>query len=70
VVDTHGAIIQLLLAHYLDMTTGAFVRLQVNHGSVSVLRFFSDMQLPQVLGINLGVPVASVLASSRPLGRD
>lgn len=70
VVVTHGAIIQLMLAYYLEMPTGAFVRLQVNHGSVSVLRFFSDMQPPQVLGINLGVPVASVLASSRPLGRD
>ena len=70
VVVTHGAIIQLVLAHYLGMPTGAFVRLQVDHGSVSVVRFFSDMQPGQVLGINLDVSLASALAGARPLGSD
>ena len=70
VLVTHGPIIQLMLAHYLGMPTGAFFRTQVNHGSVSVVRFFSDMQPAQVLGINQAVPLAQVLASARPLGAD
>jgi ribonuclease H / adenosylcobalamin/alpha-ribazole phosphatase len=70
VLVTHGPIIQLMLAHYLGMPTGAYARIQVDHGAVSVVRFYSDMQPAQVLGVNQGVPLAGVLASFRPLGAE
>jgi broad specificity phosphatase PhoE len=63
VVVTHSFIVRLILVHYLGMPTGAFVRLQVRPGSLSVLRFISEMQQPQVLGVNLAVPLEALVAS-------
>ncbi len=60
-IVTHGFIVRLILAHYLGMRTSTFVRFQVNPGSLSVLRFVSDMQQPEVIGVNLAVPLAEAL---------
>lgn len=59
---SHAAPIRLLLAHYLGMGCANYHRLTVQPGSVSVLRFGSDRELPRVLAINLHEDVRHVLA--------
>lgn len=58
VLVTHRTLIQLILAHYLEMPTGAATRLRIDHGSISILRFASDSDPPEILGVNLAVPLA------------
>ena len=62
VMVTHCFLIRLMLAHFLGMPKGSFLQLQIHHGSVSILRFTSFLQHPQVLGINLCVPAEEILA--------
>jgi len=69
-VVTHGYLIQLALAHYLGMPTRAALRLHIDHGSVSVLRFVSDMQPPQILAVNAATGIDRLLAGGRSLGLD
>jgi broad specificity phosphatase PhoE len=65
---SHAFVIQLIVAHYLGMPTRAALRLRIDRGSVSVLRFVSDMVPPEILGVNLGVPLQTLLAPpARPL---
>jgi len=62
VLVTHQVVIQLILAHYLEMPTGAAARFQIDHGAISVLSFVSDCdEPPQILGVNLAVPVTRLL---------
>jgi len=64
-IATHGFIVRLILAHYLGMSSSTIVRLQVNPGSLSVLRFVSEMQQPEVLGVNLALPLAEMIDPAR-----
>jgi broad specificity phosphatase PhoE len=52
VVVTHAGVIRTLLVHYLGATLANFHRLRVSPGSVSVLRFASDRELPRLLAVN------------------
>jgi len=61
-IVSHAAPIRLLLAHYLGMHVANYHRLTVQPGSVSVLRFGSDRELPRILGVNLHEDVRPVLA--------
>ena len=62
VLVTPAAITQLILTHYLDMPASGYLRLKVCCGSLSVIRFISTMEHPQVLGVNLGSPLREILS--------
>jgi broad specificity phosphatase PhoE len=64
-IATHGFIVSLILAHYLGMPSSTCVRLQANPGSLSLLRFVSEMQQPEVLGVNLAVPLPEMIDPAR-----
>jgi broad specificity phosphatase PhoE len=49
---THANVIRIVLSHYLGTTLANFHLLRVRHGSISLLRFASDRQLPRVLALN------------------
>jgi broad specificity phosphatase PhoE len=49
---THAGIIRVLLTHYLGSPPANYHRIHVSPGSVSVLAFASDRQLPRVLAVN------------------
>jgi broad specificity phosphatase PhoE len=45
-------VIRVLLAHYLGLGLGSYHRLRVTPGSLSVVRFHDDRELPRILAIN------------------
>lgn len=51
-VVTHAGVIRVLLAHYLGSPPANYHRISVNPGSVSVLSFADDRELPRVLAVN------------------
>lgn len=51
-IVTHAGIIRVLLTHYLGSAPGNYHRLRVSPGSVSVLSFTDDRELPRVLAVN------------------
>jgi broad specificity phosphatase PhoE len=51
-VITHAGIIRVLLAHYLGSPAANYHRIRVSPGSVSVLSFADDRELPRVLAVN------------------
>ncbi|HJZ85031.1 MAG TPA: histidine phosphatase family protein [Polyangia bacterium] len=53
VVVTHAGIIRTLIVHYMGATLANYHRVRVAPGSISILRFASDRELPRVLAINL-----------------
>jgi len=55
VIVTHAGIIRTLLVHYMGAALANFHRVRVSTGSISILRFASDRELPRVLAIN-GAP--------------
>jgi broad specificity phosphatase PhoE len=59
-VVTHAGVIRLVLAHYLGSPSENYHRIRVAPGSVSVLAFADDRELPRLLGINLLDAVARV----------
>jgi broad specificity phosphatase PhoE len=61
VVVTHAGVVRVLLAHYLGMSLANYHRLRVGAGSISVLRFDSDRELPRVLAVNHGAALDGVL---------
>ena len=52
IMITHAGVIRVLLVHYLGMTLASYHRLRVTAGSLSILRFSSDRELPRVLAVN------------------
>jgi broad specificity phosphatase PhoE len=62
VIVTHAFLTRLILTYYLGMPCNSFLRLIVNHGSLSIIRSLSEMPEPSVQGINLAVPVTQLLS--------
>jgi len=58
---THAAVIRVILAHYLGLGLASFHRLRVSPGSLSVLRFADDRELPRILAVNHLTGMASLL---------
>jgi broad specificity phosphatase PhoE len=63
IVVSHAGVVRVLLAHYLGMSLANYHRLRVGSGSISILRFDSDRELPRVLAVNHGGPLDVVLAA-------
>ena len=51
-IISHAGIIKVLLAHYLGMNLADYHRLRVAPGSISVLSFVDDRELPRILAVN------------------
>lgn len=51
-VVTHAGIIRVLLTHYLGSPPANYHRIRVGPGSISVLAFATDQELPRVLAVN------------------
>jgi broad specificity phosphatase PhoE len=51
-IVTHAGIVRLLLSHYLGSSLANYHRLRVTPGSISVLSFATDRELPRVLAVN------------------
>jgi len=61
VVVTHAGIIRVLLTYYAGSNPANYHRIRVSPGSVSVLAFSDDKQLPRILAINWLGSLAGVL---------
>lgn len=51
-VITHAGIVRVVLAHYLGSNPANYHRLRVSPGSISILSFADDRELPRVLAVN------------------
>lgn len=60
----HSGIIRVLLAHYLGSPTANYHRIRVSPGSVSILSFADDRELPRVLAINRAGELARAIEGS------
>jgi probable phosphoglycerate mutase len=60
VVVSHADLIRAALAHYLSLPLDLFLRIQVNHASVSAVRLGDDFT--QVLCLNSSLPLDSILS--------
>jgi len=60
-VVTHAGVIRVLLAHYLGSPPANYHRISVNPGSVSVLSFADDRELPRVIAVNCVADLVTVL---------
>lgn len=60
-IVSHAGIIRVLLAHYLGAPVTNYHRIRVSPGSISILSFADDRELPRLLGMNLLASVAQVL---------
>lgn len=58
---SHAGIIRVLLAHYLGSPPANYHRIRVSPGSISVLSFADDRELPRVLAINCVGSLAGVV---------
>jgi broad specificity phosphatase PhoE len=61
VIVTHAGVLRVLLAHYLGSHPANYHRLRVVPGSISVLSFADDRELPRVLAVNWMGALADVL---------
>ena len=61
VVISHAIVVRVLLAHYLGKELGHYHRLRVTRGSLSLLRYDTDRELPRVLAINHGATLDEIL---------
>jgi broad specificity phosphatase PhoE len=61
VIVTHAGIVRVLLTYYLGSHPANYHRLRVAPGSISVLSFADDRQLPRVLATNWMGNIADVL---------
>ena len=52
VIVSHAGIVRVLLSYYLGSNPANYHRLRVSPGSVSVLSFEKDRELPRVLAVN------------------
>lgn len=60
-IVTHAGIIRVILTHYMGSPPANYHRVRVSLGSISILSFADDRELPRVLAVNLGVPLTDVL---------
>lgn len=51
-IITHAGIVRVILAHYLGSSLANYHRLRVSPGSISLLSFGDDRDLPRVLAVN------------------
>lgn len=58
---THAGIIRVLLVHYMGSAPANYHRIRVSPGSISILSFADDRELPRVLAVNLVAPLSRVL---------
>ncbi|HWM84709.1 MAG TPA: histidine phosphatase family protein [Kofleriaceae bacterium] len=65
-IVSHAGIIRVLLAHYLGSPPANYHRIRVSPGSISVLCFADDRELPRVLAVNLAGPLDHVLRPRAP----
>ncbi len=56
VVVSHAGPLRILMAHYLGMDLATYHRIRLSPGSISALRFESELGVPRVLALNLGDP--------------
>jgi len=60
-IVTHAGIIRVLLSHYMGSPPANYHRIRVTPGSISILSFASDRELPRVLAVNLAGSIDRVL---------
>ena len=58
---THAGVIRILLAHYMGSSPSNYHRIRVSPGSISILSFADDRELPRVLAVNLTGSLSGVL---------
>ncbi len=63
-IVTHAGIIRVLITHYMGSAPANYHRVRVSPGSISILGFADDRQLPRVLAVNL---VGSIELALRPV---
>jgi broad specificity phosphatase PhoE len=60
-IVTHAGIIRVLLSHYMGSPLANYHRIRVSPGSISILSFADDRELPRVLAVNLAGSIERVL---------
>ena len=60
-IVTHAGIIRVLITHYMGSPPANYHRVRVSPGSISILGFADDRQLPRVLAVNLVGSIERVL---------
>jgi len=60
-IVTHAGVIRVLLAHYMGSPPANYHRIRVGPGSISILSFADDRELPRVLAVNIGSAIDRVL---------
>jgi broad specificity phosphatase PhoE len=61
VMVTHAGVIRVLLSHYAGSNPANYHRIRVSPGSVSVLSFADDKELPRILGTNWRSSLSDVI---------
>ena len=62
-IVTHAGIIRVLITHYMGSQPANYHRVRVSPGSISILGFSDDRQLPRVLAVNLVGSIERALRS-------
>lgn len=62
-IVTHAGIIRVLITHYMGSRPANYHRVRVSPGSISILGFSDDRQLPRVLAVNLVGSIERALGS-------
>lgn len=62
-IVTHAGIIRVLITHYMGSRPANYHRVRVSPGSISILGFSDDRQLPRVLAVNLVGSIERALRS-------
>ncbi len=62
-IVTHAGIIRVLITHYMGSRPANYHRVRVSPGSISILGFTDDRQLPRVLAVNLVGSIERALTS-------
>jgi broad specificity phosphatase PhoE len=60
-IVTHAGILRVVLAHYLGSNLANYHRLRVSPGSISILSFADDRDLPRVLAVNWRTTVGEII---------
>jgi broad specificity phosphatase PhoE len=60
-VITHAGIIRVLITHYMGSPPANYHRVRVAPGSISILSFADDRELPRVLAVNWSAALPAVL---------
>lgn len=63
-IITHARVVRVLLTHYLGAPPATYHRIQISPGSISVLSFSHDSNLPHVRAVNWTGNLSALLALS------